>query len=1089
MVHRFRNGLHQLAGIGAHGDGSHVHVGISHHQATQVLFCGALTAVGKFGGGAYRRSLGGLSAGVGVHLGIHHEYVDVLTGGHYVIQAAVADVIGPAVAAEEPNHLFAQLVLVQKDVFRQSFGIAGQVRFFQSGNQGAGVRVVGVQVIKGGQPGVDSRFHLCTGNHGQKDLGLKLYLVPALFYRQHHAKAVLRLVFKQRPVESGPPSLFVFGVGQGRECSGPSQGAAHAVDPVGFLTVKLGEKLGIGGFTASGTGSGEFHQGLVELTALKGFAVKHTGFGGEGESVVPVGFVVHGVIRRLHRQSLVLGRAGGGAAAAAGAVQRTDLKPVFQARRAFGVRHGETGGSGLGLLPVYKISPNGGMGADKSALVALETFGGIPIRQAGGDAPFVVLGSSQRVGAVLMVQEGGNRQVVAPLAVAGHHDVFYHVGEALIHRPFVGGRGPRGGDVYFHGAVDAGVNGGHVHANYFFAFFGVGFLNGLFHVPHGVLHRHDAGELEEGGLENHVGVVPQAQLPRDAVGVHNVELDVVVGDVLFHVSRELAVQFRFRPGGVQQERTSVLDLMNHVIAGDVGLGVAGQEVRRLDEVGGADGLLAESKVTFGDAVGFLGVVFKIRLGIHAGVVADDLGGILVGSHGAVGPQAPEFAGNGIRGLSNQGFFHIQTEMGHVVHHADGKELLGVGGVHIVVHRFELGGGYVFRGQTETSAENFRGVFIVGIGGADIQIDGSRDRAGFLGTVHGGDLFHRLRHSAEEILHVKGAEEMNLQQADFFALGPQVVYHLFSGLTGGAHHNDDPLRVLCAVVIENVIVPAGEPVDALHVAFHQGGDGVVGAVVGLLGLIVYIRPLDSGALKGVFRVHGDPVISLQSIPVHQTGHGVQVDRFDLLNFVGGPEAVEEMDEGNPALDGGQVGHGGQVHDLLDAGSGHHGYAGGAAAHDILVVTENVVGVLGHGPGRHMEHGGHPVSGHNVQVRHHQQKSLRGGERGGHGPGLRRSMEGAGSAALRLHFHQGDGLAKHIFPSGGGPFVYLLAHRRGRCDGKNARHIREMVGNMSAGLVAVHRFHDDFIRHGLSSSYGSGPEAAPDRNRLYILIIAP
>ena len=382
------------------------------------------------------------------------------------------------------------------------------------------------------------------------------------------------------------------------------------------------------------------------------------------------------------------------------------------------------------------------MGADKGALVALQTFGRVPIGQAGGDAPLVVLGGAHGISAVLIGHQGGDRQIVAPLAVAGDDDILHHIGQALVHRALIHSLGPGGGDVHLHGAVHTGVHGGHVHVDHLLALLGVGLLHGLLHVAHGVLHRHHAGEPEEGGLQNHVGVVPQAQLPGQLVGVHDVELHVVVRNVLFHIAGQLAVQLGLAPGGIQQEGAAVLDLVDHVVLGDVGLGVAGQKVRGLDEVGGADGLLAEAQVAFGDAVGLLGVVLEVRLGVHPGVVADDLGGVLVGAHGAVGPQAPELAGYGVGGLGDEGLLHIQTQVGHVVHHADGKHLPGLRRVHIVIDRLQLGGSHVLGGQAVTATADHGGVFVVGIGGADIQIHRAGDSAGLLGAVHGGNLLHR-----------------------------------------------------------------------------------------------------------------------------------------------------------------------------------------------------------------------------------------------------------------------------------------------------------------------------------------------------------
>ncbi len=51
----------------------------------------------------------------------------------------------------------------------------------------------------------------------------------------------------------------------------------------------------------------------------------------------------------------------------------------------------------------------------------------------------------------------------------------------------------------------------------------------------------------------------------------------------------------------------------------------------------------------GDAAGLLGVIGKVTLSVHIGMIADDLYGVLVGANGTVGTQAIELAGNGAFG--------------------------------------------------------------------------------------------------------------------------------------------------------------------------------------------------------------------------------------------------------------------------------------------------------------------------------------------------------------------------------------------------------------------------------------------------------
>ncbi len=69
-----------------------------------------LAAGRKLRHGRQRRRLGRLAARVRVDLGVQHQHVYVAPARQHMVQTAVADVIGPAVAAENPNTLLHQLV-------------------------------------------------------------------------------------------------------------------------------------------------------------------------------------------------------------------------------------------------------------------------------------------------------------------------------------------------------------------------------------------------------------------------------------------------------------------------------------------------------------------------------------------------------------------------------------------------------------------------------------------------------------------------------------------------------------------------------------------------------------------------------------------------------------------------------------------------------------------------------------------------------------------------------------------------------------------------------------------------------------------
>ena len=129
------------------------------------------------------------------------------------------------------------------------------------------------------------------------------------------------------------------------------------------------------------------------------------------------------------------------------------------------------------------------------------------------------------------------------------------------------------------------------------------------------------------------------------------------------------------------------------------------------------------------------------------------------------------------------------------------------------------------------------------------------------------------------------------------------------------------------------------------------------------------------------VEGALAEGLHGVHVHHVGQILVVPDGDLLDLVGGAEAVKEVDKGDAALDGCQVGHGAQVHDLLGVGLAQHGKAGLAAGHDVGMVAEDVQRVGGHGTGGHVKHGGHQLTGQLVHVGNHQQQALGGGVGGG------------------------------------------------------------------------------------------------------------
>ena len=78
----------------------------------------------------------------------------------------------------------------------------------------------------------------------------------------------------------------------------------------------------------------------------------------------------------------------------------------------------------------------------------------------------------------------------------------------------------------------------------------------------------------------------------------------------------------------------------------------------------------------GNTAGLLGVIIKICLSIHIGVVTDDLDGVLVSTYGTVCTKTPELTVDGSFGSGNCDFLACrQGQIGYIINDTDGEYLL------------------------------------------------------------------------------------------------------------------------------------------------------------------------------------------------------------------------------------------------------------------------------------------------------------------------------------------------------------------------------------------------------------------------------
>ena len=703
------------------------------------------------------------------------------------------------------------------------------------------------------------------------------------------------------------------------------------------------------------------------------------------------------------------------------------------------------------------------MGADIGALVTLDTGLVVPGGHGDGHAALLVGGSALLEGAVHAVDELGDGQGVAVHLVDGLHDVLHLSHQLSLALVVVGngsvlGGSPVGGHVHLDEGGSAQVDGLVVHVNHVLALLQVGLGGSFLHVADAVLLGHDVGQSEEGGLENGVGALAHTNLDGQVDGVDHVQLDVVLSDVALGSGIQVVIELVEVPLAVDQEHAAGLDVTDDGEAlGDVAGHVAGHEVSLVDVVGAADSLITEAQVGDGHAASLLGVVLEVSLHVLVGVVADDLDGVLVGAHGTVAAQTPELALDGALGSRVGRGLLLQGQVSHVVLDAQSEQTLGLSLGQLLIHSEHAGGGSILGAQTVTTTDDIDvGAAAVGQSGDNIQVQRLALSAGLLGAVQHSDVLAGGGDGSQQLVGTERTIQTHLHQTHLLAVSVQVVDDFLSHVADGAHGDDDAVSVGSAVVVEQLVVGAQLLIDLAHVLLDDLGDSVIVGVGGLTVLEEDVAVLVRTAHHGVIGVEGAGAERSHGVHVAHLSQILVIPHGNLLDLVRGTEAVEEVDEGDTALQGSQVSHSRQVHDLLGVGLTQHGKAGLTASHNVGVIAKDVQSMAGHSTGGDMEHGGQQLTGNLVHVGDHQKQTLGCGVGGGQGASGQRAVDGTGSTSLGLHLHNLHGLAEDVLPASSGPLIHIVSHGAGRSDGVNTRNLCECVGHVSGSGVAVHSF---------------------------------
>ena len=603
------------------------------------------------------------------------------------------------------------------------------------------------------------------------------------------AKPEFRVVFEQGIGPGRASPIGVLRPRRRRQVAAIDGRAAGGVGDQRTIPEQLREQLEIGRLAAARTGSRELEQRLLDLLLPDGadldFAAVEFRDLQEEFPVVALGLAqgrLWSHIQRLQpRFLLVLDGTDVHADSAAGAVFRRHLDAVLEACPFLIAHLGglESRGRSVQFLRIEHLDANHRVRADHRALAALDADLRVPYRDFKSQVAFLPFGGSGGEGAVH--REHADREFFSAISINRAQHVALEVGR-------VGGEGGGNleraghlrGNFHFVQVGECLVHRLHVLPDDLFALAAVGVADGLANGLNGLIARQDFGDGKEAHLQDGVHAAAHAGIARHLVAVDHEEAGFLGNELLLHQPGQLVPDFFGAERAVQQERAAFDQRAEHVVALQEYPLVAGDEVRLGDQIGRADRLRTEAQVRHGDGSRLLGVVNEVALRVVVGILANDLDGVLVRAHRAIGSEAIEQSPH--HAVRFGGIRRVVVEAGvtHVVVDADREILFWCGRSQVVIHRLDHRRSEFLGRQPVTSAHHFNGSLSLVQRVHDVEIQGIARRPGFFGSIEYRNPLCAGGQGGQQMLHRKRPVQTDFQQAHFLAACVQ----RFHGLVGG-----------------------------------------------------------------------------------------------------------------------------------------------------------------------------------------------------------------------------------------------------------------------------------------------------------------
>ena len=797
----------------------------------------------------------------------------------------------------------------------------------------------------------------------------------------------------------------VLGVGAGGCRASVNGGAARSVCNNHAVAEKLSDEFDVRSLAAARARAREFEQRLTELAALDGFGLEFRAdvFLCNRAAVIPVGFFfLRNGFERHHLKRLYFGGANVCAAAAARAVKRRNLNTEV----VFGKTHSGFYNVVFGSFRRFFLGGENRsyacVRANQRALSALYAVFGNPHGQGGSDTALLELSGAG--GDVTVGLESGDGQFVAFLSGNRLDErAEVRIGRSFHHGRALSGGSPIRGILDFHKALDGFVHAGVVHVDDSVAFLAVSLFDHLLHVIGSLLVRNDVCKLEESRLANGVDALSCADFSDYLKRVESVEFDMLLCNLVLHLVGEFLVQLIFVPDGVKQEYAAFLKVGHHVVTGNVRLVVAGDEIGLVDKVGGFNGGFTEAQVRNGKTAALFGVVRKIALSVHIGMVADDFDAVLVCAHRSVGTKSVELAAACSLGGSVDEFFDGERSVRHVVGDAHREVVFGIFLFKVFVNRANHGGVEFLAAQSVSAAVNLD-VAAAGFGKrcANVEVKRFAQRACFFSAVKHRDFLYGSGNSVHKVFYGERTVKSYFQKANFLALFCKIIDRFFRRFAARTHHDDDFFGVGRSVILIKLILSARELRYLFHHFLDDAGYSLVIFVGSLAVLEINVAVLSGAHLNGMLGIKRARFEASDIFHIHKGKNLVVFDAVDFAYLVAGAESVEKVEERHAGFKRGKVRDKRKVHDFLHGIGGQHGKTGLTARHYVRMVTEDVKRVRGKRPGADVEHGGKKLARDFVHIGDHQQQALACGVSGSQCARHQRAVHRTCGAAFGFHF---------------------------------------------------------------------------------------